>query len=134
MLVEDSTLLAREITAALTELGNVEVSVLAGTEEEACNKLQEHGDGLDVLIVDVFLRAGSGLGVVRAAQERNLPARVFVLTNFAILDVRKRCVALGAERVFDKSRQLDEFLDIMFALAKPSEHLADEEWLETQPP
>jgi DNA-binding NarL/FixJ family response regulator len=33
-----------------------------------------------------------------------------VLTNFATPDMRRRCLQLGADRVFDKSAELEELL------------------------
>lgn len=134
MLVEDNALLARELPAALKELGNVEVTAVADSESQACKALRHRPQDFDVLVVDVFLTAGSGLGVLRAAQDLRLPQKVFVLSNFATMDVRKRCIALGAERVFDKSRQLDDFLSTVAALAEPEQPVpatdlgADTQW------
>jgi uncharacterized protein YdcH (DUF465 family) len=33
-----------------------------------------------------------------------------VLTNYPSPDMRQRCAALGADRLFDKSRELDELI------------------------
>jgi DNA-binding NarL/FixJ family response regulator len=42
-----------------------------------------------------------------------------VLTNFASADIRRRCQQLGADRVFDKSTELDELLAYCRQLAAP---------------
>ena len=39
-----------------------------------------------------------------------------VLTNFATSDVRRRCLELGADAVFDKSNQIDALIDYCRAL------------------
>jgi len=39
-----------------------------------------------------------------------------VLSNYASADVRRRCLALGADRVFDKSAQIDDLLSYCRAL------------------
>lgn len=119
LLVEDNALLARELTAALKESGNIEVAAVAPSEAQACQALQSRPLAFDVLVVDVFLTSGSGLGVLRANEALGRPLKAFVLSNFASLAVRKECVALGAERVFDKSRQLEDFLAVMGSLAAP---------------
>lgn len=121
LLVEDNALLARELTAALQKAGNIEVRAVAVSEDQACKTLRNRPRAFDVVIVDVFLTSGSGLGVLRALQALGLPLKAFVLSNFATLAVRKECVALGAERIFDKSRQLEDFLTVMAALAAPEE-------------
>lgn len=123
LLVEDNALLARELTAALQESDNIEVTAVAASEDQACQALRNRPRAFDVLIVDVFLTSGSGLGVLRTNQARGLPLKAFVLSNFASLAVRKACVALGVERIFDKSRQLEDFLTVMAALTAPEETL-----------
>ena len=86
-------------------------------------------DAYDLIVIDVFLKQGSGLRVLRDAKVLQSQARLVVLTNYATLDVRKRCISLGADRVFDKSRQLEDFIDYCSALAPldhPSDALLDE--------
>jgi hypothetical protein len=34
-----------------------------------------------------------------------------VLTNYATADIRRRCEVLGANRVFDKSHELEDLID-----------------------
>ena len=72
----------------------------------------------DLLILDIFLRQGTGLGVLQhlAAQTApSLPAvrtrpKVVVLTNYATAAVRARCLALGADAVYDKSQDIEALL------------------------
>ncbi len=40
-----------------------------------------------------------------------------VLTNYATPDMRRRCAQLGADRVFDKSAELEELLAYCATLA-----------------
>lgn len=110
LLVEDSTLLLRTLSATLQEFVNVEVVATARSEESALKLMRSSPDAFDLIIIDIFLVSGSGLGVLRAAKALDLPARIVVLTNYATLDVRRSCVALGAERVFDKALQIDDFI------------------------
>ena len=65
---------------------------------------------VDLVIVDLFLRSGSGLGVLRHLREAGSPSRRIVLTNYATEEVRERCLALGADKVFDKSTDLDALI------------------------
>jgi DNA-binding NarL/FixJ family response regulator len=61
--------------------------------------------------VDLFLRQGSGLGVLAACRERKPHQRVVVLSNYATPDVRMRCAQLGVDAVFDKSNEIDALVD-----------------------
>jgi len=72
------------------------------------------------VLIDLMLAEGSGLGVLRAACGRGEPghARCVVLTNYATPDMRRECLKLGADRVFDKSNEIDALIDYCLALAE----------------
>lgn len=119
-LVEDSPLIRENLAGALEELACVEVIGSAGDEASAVHWMRgATADRADVLIIDIFLRAGSGLGVLHAARRLGVAARCVVLTNYATDEIRRRCASLGAERVFDKSRQLDELISYCAGLSGP---------------
>ncbi|KQW42279.1 MULTISPECIES: response regulator transcription factor [unclassified Roseateles] len=121
-IVENSPVIRENLAGTLEELANVEVIGSAGDEESAVHWMSRPGARkADVVIVDVFLNSGSGLGVLRAAQRLGVAARRIVLTNYATDEVRRRCAMLGAERVFDKCRQLEELISYCAGLsAKPA--------------
>ncbi|PKO78635.1 MAG: hypothetical protein CVU21_02445 [Betaproteobacteria bacterium HGW-Betaproteobacteria-15] len=109
-IVEDNPLIYENLVSTLEELTSVEVVGSAADEASAVQWLREEGNHVDLLIIDIFLLNGSGLGVLQAAKDADLPVRRVVLTNYASADIRRRCAALGADRVFDKSCELDELI------------------------
>jgi DNA-binding NarL/FixJ family response regulator len=106
-IVEDSPVIRENLIATLEELVPVRVVGTAADEATALRWLGEPGQRVDLVIVDLFLERGSGLGVLRAAQALHPPYRLVVLSNFATPDMRRTCLALGADRVFDKSNEID---------------------------
>ncbi len=62
------------------------------------------------MIIDSFLKGGSGLGVLRAATALPNGAKLVVLSNYAAPDMRRKCLELGADRVFDKSNEIDAMI------------------------
>lgn len=109
-IIEDSPVILENLVATLEELDNLEVVGSVSDEASAVQALREDPQRADLLIIDVFLRQGSGLGVLTEVQKLNVPARRVVLTNYATEDIRRRCKVLGAERVFDKSRELEDLI------------------------
>ena len=109
-IVEDNPVILKDLVTTLEELTPVRVVGTASTESDAVRELEQRKDDLDLVIVDIFLAAGSGLGVLARAQALNLPVRRVVLTNYPSPDMRQRCADLGADRLFDKSRELDELI------------------------
>lgn len=116
--VEDSQVILDNLVATLEEMTPVRVVGHAADEATALAQLAERSGELDLVIVDLFLKSGSGLGVLRGALTTSLPARRVVLTNFASDGMRAQCKALGADRVFDKSNELDELMTFCCRLAE----------------
>ncbi|MDO9358877.1 MAG: response regulator [Polaromonas sp.] len=114
-LVEDNQLILDNLIETLEEIASVKVVGHAATEAEATQWLQVHDGHWHLAIVDLFLQEGSGLGVLAGCRQREPYQKVVVLTNYATDDIRARSLTLGADAVFDKSNQLDEFFDYCIA-------------------
>ena len=109
-IVEDNALIRRNLVEAMKELLNVKILGFAETEDDAISWLSGHRRDWQLLIVDLFLLQGSGLGVLKQCIIRSMHQRVVVLSNYATDEIRSRCMACGADAVFDKSTELDQFL------------------------
>ena len=114
-IVEDSATIRDNLISTLEEIAPVKVVGFAETESEASLWLSNHNGDWHLAIVDLFLKEGSGLGVLKGCQNRQTHQKVVVLTNYATADIRERCAALGADAVFDKSNELELLFDFCSA-------------------
>ncbi|RZJ27052.1 MAG: response regulator [Haliea sp.] len=114
-LVEDNQTILDNLIETLEEIASVKVVGHAATEAEATHWLSMHDGHWQLAVVDLFLQEGSGLGVLANCRKREPYQKVVVLTNYATDDVRRRALELGADAVFDKSNELDEFFDYCIA-------------------
>jgi len=122
-LVEDSATIRENLISTLEEIAPVKVVGFAETEHEASAWLFANNGDWQLAIIDLFLKEGSGLGVLKGCQNRNANQKVVVLTNYATTDIRRRCAELGSDAVFDKSNELDELLDYcMHATSRKDMH------------
>ena len=117
-IVEDSPIILDNLVATLEETAPVRVEGTAADESFAVECLTAPDAAYDLVIVDIFLKAGSGLGVLRQMAEKGIAGTRVVLTNYATADMRQKCAALGAERVFDKSHELDDLIAYCQRLAR----------------
>lgn len=117
-LVEDNATIRENLIGTLEELASVETVGVAETEEEGKRWLGQNQAVWDLAIVDLFLRQGSGLGVLEACRHRAPHQRMVVLSNYATPDVRMRCAQLGVDAVFDKSNEIDALVDYCIAHAE----------------
>ena len=102
LLVEDSPRIAERVRELLVQEEGVHVLDTVEDENAALRALTEQV--VDVLILDLQLRTGSGFGVLRAIKQRPSAPAVVVFTNFAIGAYRETALALGARHFLDKSR------------------------------
>lgn len=120
VLVEDSPRLRDLLAGILREIEGIVVVGEANDEVSAVRLLQEQP--ADLVIVDLELRAGSGLGLLRTlAGEpgRFRRPRAVVFSNHDHPHLRERCRKLGAEKFFNKVSQVDDLIDFL-AAARPA--------------
>jgi DNA-binding NarL/FixJ family response regulator len=116
-IVEDSPVIRDNLIAALEELTPVKVVGTAEDEAGAIEALSKTGHPFDLVIVDIFLKGGSGLGVLRRMDGQQRGVKRVVLSNYATPDMRKKCLELGADMVFDKSDEIDALIQYCIRLA-----------------
>lgn len=109
-LVEDM----QPIQAALVELlegsGGLKIVAMASTEAEANLWLKENPNKWDLAIIDLILKEGTGMGVVKEARKRSSTAEVVVFSDFATSGIQAHCLKLGANAVYDKSSGPQELI------------------------
>lgn len=106
LLVEDSRVLAERLRETVLSVPGVHLAGTVDSEADAVAALQRHP--IDVLLLDLHLRQGTGFGVLRAIP--GSPARkvvVIVLTNYDLAEYRRAAAALGARHFLDKLRDFD---------------------------
>ena len=109
-IVEDNATIRENLIGTLEELTCVQAVGTAETELEGREWLTQNQDKWNLAIVDLFLRQGTGLGVLTACQGRKHNQKVIVLSNYATEDIRQRCAQLGVDAVFDKSNEIDDLV------------------------
>lgn len=117
-IVEDSPVIRENLVAALEEMTPVEVVGTAEDEVSARHWLEEKANECDLVIIDIFLRKGSGLGVLQGLAQTRRDCKRIVLSNFATPDMRRKCLDLGAHKVFDKSNEIDALIGYCLRLGE----------------
>ncbi|MDQ0142990.1 response regulator [Cupriavidus necator] len=118
LLIEDSAVLRGMLLEYLKDFPFVENVDWADTEAMALRLL---GAGsYDVAIVDLQLRQGNGINVLRAMQRTGTGTVRIVYTNHAQLEMyRRQCAEAGADYFFDKSLELEQVFRVIEEHAAP---------------
>ncbi len=120
LLIEDSAVLRGMLLEYLNAFPFVDVVDWADTESAAL-RLCEAGQ-YEVVIVDLQLRRGNGINVLRALQKNGnkagkntgQPGIRIVYTNHAqVPTYRRQCAEAGADYFFDKSLELEQVFRVI---------------------
>ncbi len=111
LLVEDSKVLTERLTEAIGQIADVELIGTADTEAAAVAAVKR--DSVDVVILDLHLKQGTGFGVMRALATTQLKPRIIVLTNYDLPEYKNAAIALGASHFLDKSRDYGRLPEVL---------------------
>ena len=116
LLVEDSKVLTERLTEAIRQIPDVELIATADTEAAALASVKR--DSIDVVILDLHLKQGTGFGVMRALAATQLRPRIIVLTNYDLPEYKNAAIALGATHFLDKARDYGRLPEVLHELCK----------------
>jgi DNA-binding NarL/FixJ family response regulator len=115
-LVEDSPIIRARLTESFCELEQVDVIGFAETEQGACEALAT--TYCDVVVLDLQLKEGNGLAVLKSLRARDARPVVIVFTNYNFPHYRAKSLELGADHFFDKAREYDQVREVLTSLAR----------------
>lgn len=111
LIVDDSALVRERLEDMLSEVQKVETISQAKDPIEAIESLHELKP--DIVILDIEMPGGSGIGLLQEMKKGNKPPLVIVLTNQSYSQYRRRCLDAGADFFFDKSTEFDKVADVL---------------------
>jgi two-component system OmpR family response regulator len=115
LLVEDSRVLAERLRETLLSVPGVQLAATVDSEADAIAALQRHP--VDVVLLDLHLRQGTGFGVLRSIPgSRAKDVVVIVLTNYDLAEYRRAAAALGATHFLDKLRDFDRLPTLLLQI------------------
>ena len=111
VLVEDSRVLTERIAEAISQISNVELVATVDSEPAALSAVKR--SNVDVLILDLHLKQGTGFGVMRALARVPVRPCIVILTNYDLPEYKSAAMALGARYFLDKARDYDRLPDVL---------------------
>jgi DNA-binding NarL/FixJ family response regulator len=109
LLVEDSPRIAERLRELLTQEEGVHVIATVEDEPAAIRALREMK--IDLLILDLQLKIGTGFGVLESVGAQR--PRTIVMTNYALPQYRERARRLGVEHFLNKEKDFERLPEIV---------------------
>ncbi|HEY6509081.1 MAG TPA: response regulator transcription factor [Vicinamibacterales bacterium] len=118
LLVEDSPLLAARLRESLDGLENIEVVGVVAGESSAVEAVREQS--VDVIVLDLQLKEGTGFGVVRRLGKAR--PKIIVFTNYMLPEYQRRANAMGVEYFLNKSIDYERLPQLIQELGAAQGH------------
>jgi DNA-binding NarL/FixJ family response regulator len=124
-LVEDSPLLRDRVTESIAEDDRLAVVGYAETEEDALAGITSAAP--DAIVLDIQLKRGNGLNVLRRLAQLGLPRRpkVVVLTHYAEPEYRRRAIEAGCDFFLDKTTEFGRLVEVLGELLQERQRTSD---------
>ncbi len=116
LLVEDSSPVRARIRSLIEESNAAEVVGEADSVAAACLLLQVAP--VDAVVLDLHLGDGDGCEVLAQVKRTCPDCLVIVLTSFSDAADRLRCLELGADHFFDKTREFERVPEVLADLGR----------------
>jgi two-component system OmpR family response regulator len=114
LLVEDSTALAERVSETITQLAGV--NLIGTTDTEGVAIAVAIKEDVDVIVLDLHLKQGTGFGVMKALATLQRKPTVIVLTNFGLPEYEKASLAFGAALFLDKARDFARLPELLIKI------------------
>ena len=115
LLVEDSAVLADRLRELLLNVPGV--NLLDTVDSERAAVAIALSRPIDVMILDLHLKQGTGFGVLRTLAGQSSKVVAIVLTNFALPQYQRAARALGVRYFLDKAREFERIPEVLREIA-----------------
>ena len=119
LLVEDSAIIRERLVESIVEPGRIEIVGQADCEGDALRAWRD--TPCDAVVLDLQLKQGSGLGVLKSARARPGQEVYIVFTNYDFPHYREKSAQLGASFFFDKAREHARVREVLEDIARVRE-------------
>jgi DNA-binding NarL/FixJ family response regulator len=120
LLVENSKVLTERLSEAIGQIAGLDL--IGTTDAEAVAVAVARKENVDVIVLDLHLKQGTGFGVLRALASARRKTSVIVLTNYDLPEYKSAALALGATHFLDKAKDYWRLPEILEDIGK--EHVA----------
>jgi DNA-binding NarL/FixJ family response regulator len=118
LLVEDSRVLAERMREVLGALEDVEVVAAVADESAAVEAVR--GTQVDVIILDLQLRQGTGFGVMQRLGKTR--PKVIVFTNYMLPEYQRLARSYGVEYFLSKSLDYERLPQVIQEIGAGQPH------------
>lgn len=101
-IVEDSQMMVERITEGISSIPRANIIGVSDNEQKALSDIESLRP--DFMIVDIRLSEGDGMSLLKNLKNHHPEIIVAMFTNYSLPEFKDKCLSLGADYFFDKSK------------------------------
>lgn len=117
-IVEDSPMMKVRLIQMLEQIDVVEIIGEANNQNDAINKILDLKP--DVVVLDIRLKEGNGLEVLKFIKKELPSTLVIMLTNYPYVQYRDKSYSMGADYFFYKATEFTKVFDVISSIDQKS--------------
>lgn len=115
IIADDSAIIRRHLISLIQDNEKIEYIGEAKDAPEAVEQVRELEP--EVVILDVRMPGGGGIGALEHIRSFNPTTDIIVLTNYPYPQYKQRCLDAGATYFLDKSTEFDKIHEVLDEIA-----------------
>ncbi len=119
-IVEDSPMMKVRLIQMLEQIEVVEIIGEADNQNDAIAKISELKP--DVVVLDIRLKEGNGLEVLKYIKTEMPSTVVIMLTNYPYVQYRDKSYSMGADYFFYKATEFTKVFDVVSSIVQKSKN------------
>jgi len=126
-IADDSEDIRNSLVKMISRFEGIEIVGVAENASEAVQEIDRLKP--DLVILDLFMPGGGGVVTLKSIKRSQPSPFVIVYSNYSLPQYKKLCLALGAERFYDKTDEYRELIDTVkqYALVRFSKNYGGDE-------
>jgi len=124
LIVDDHPMVREGLTMRISTQPDLAVCGEAATEEEALSRVQQTSP--DLVIVDISLKSGHGLEVIKQVKSRYPAVKMLVLSGYQESLYAERALRAGALGYLNKQESNDKVLDAIRTVLRGQRYISPE--------
>jgi DNA-binding NarL/FixJ family response regulator len=116
LIADDSQVVVERLKTMLCELRGIDIAEHASTVPEALHAVRSLRP--DVVLLDLQMRGGRGMDLLKTIRREQPGLTVVVLTNHSHSQYRKKCLENGAHSFLDKSTEFHKVAAVLGELVR----------------
>ena len=115
LIVDDSIMMCDRLRDYTEVIPEVEIVGVATNGIEALDMIKDKNP--ELIILDIRMPGMSGISILEKLKEEGNNCKICIFTNYPYYQYKQKCIKMGADYFFDKTKDFKEVINLVTELS-----------------